>query len=149
MDMNNMKISEILTSTQVEQVRQSNPSDEAFKFSLISNIMERELQEKVAELMGSITEQGKKLGKKTDIRDMKRYRELIKTFLNEVVYRSHKFSRENYLDRRGRHRVYGIVRLIDENLDKLAEELLKDEKDNIAILSTIDEIRGLLLDIIT
>ena len=149
MDMNNMKISEILTSTQVEQVRQNNPSDETFKFSLISSIMEKELQEKVAELMGSITEQGKKLGKKTDIRDMKRYRELIKTFLNEVVYRSHKFSRENYLDRRGRHRVYGIVRLIDENLDKLAEELLKDEKDNIAILSTIDEIRGLLLDIIT
>ena len=149
MDMNNMKISEILTSTQVEQVRQNNPSDETFKFSLISSIMEKELQEKVAELMGSITEQGKKLGKKTDIRDMKRYRELIKTFLNEVVYRSHKFSRENYLDRRGRHRVYGIVRLIDENLDKLAEELLKDEKDNIAILSTIAEIRGLLLDIIT
>lgn len=149
MDMNNMKISEILTSTQVEQVRQNNPSDETFKFTLISNIMEKELQEKVSELMGSITEQGKKLGKKTDIRDMKRYRELIKTFLNEVVYRSHKFSRENYLDRRGRHRVYGIVRLIDENLDKLAEELLKEEKDNIAILNTIDEIRGLLLDILT
>jgi len=149
MDMNNMKISELLTSTQVEQVRQSNPSDETFKFSLISSIMEKEVQERVAELMGSITEQGKKLGKKTDIRDMKRYRELIKSFLNEVVYRSHKFSRENYLDRRGRHRVYGIVRLIDENLDKLAEELLKDEKDNISILSTIDEIRGLLLDIIT
>ncbi|MFG6327738.1 MAG: YaaR family protein [Lachnospiraceae bacterium] len=144
-----MKISELLTSTQVEQVRQSNPSDETFKFSLISSIMEKEVQERVAELMGSITEQGKKLGKKTDIRDMKRYRELIKSFLNEVVYRSHKFSRENYLDRRGRHRVYGIVRLIDENLDKLAEELLKDEKDNISILSTIDEIRGLLLDIIT
>ena len=60
-----------------------------------------------------------------------------------------KFSRENYLDRRGRHRVYGIVRLIDENLDKLAEELLKEEKDNIAILNRIDEIRGLLLDILT
>ncbi len=149
MDMNNMKISEILTSTQVEQVRQNNPSDETFKFTLISNIMEKELQEKVAELMGSITEQGKKIGKKTDIRDMKRYRELIKSFLNEVVYRSHKFSRENYLDRRGRHRVYGIVRLIDENLDKLAEELLKEEKDNISILNRIDEIRGLLLDILT
>ena len=149
MDMNNMKISEILTSTQVEQVRQNNPSDETFKFTLISNIMKKELQEKVAELMGSITEQGKKIGKKTDIRDMKRYRELIKSFLNEVVYRSHKFSRENYLDRRGRHRVYGIVRLIDENLDKLAEELLKEEKDNISILNRIDEIRGLLLDILT
>ena len=131
MDMNNMKISEILTTTQVDPSRHVASGDDSFKFSLISNIMEKELQTKVAELMGQITEQGKKLGKKTDIRDMKRYRELIKSFLNEVVYRSHKFSRENFLDRRGRHRVYGIIRLIDEHLDKLAEELLKEEKDNI------------------
>ncbi len=144
-----MKVSEILTTTQVEQVRQAAQSSEEFKFSLISNIMEKDLQEKVAELMGQITEQGKKLGKKTDVRDMKRYRELIKSFLNEVVYRSHKFSRENFLDRRGRHRVYGIIRLIDQNLDELAEELIKEEKDNIAILNRIDEIRGLLLDILT
>lgn len=83
------------------------------------------------------------------MRDMKKYRELIKGFLNEVVYRSHKFSRENFLDRRGRHRVYGIVRRIDENLDELAEELLKEEKDNLLILSKVGEIKGLLLDILT
>ncbi|MBQ2089940.1 MAG: YaaR family protein, partial [Lachnospiraceae bacterium] len=77
------------------------------------------------------------------------YRGLIKDFLNEVVNRSHKFSRENFLDRRGRHRVYGIVKLVDENLDKLAEALVADEIDHIEILSRIDEIRGLLLDITT
>lgn len=62
---------------------------------------------------------------------------------------SHEFSRENFLDRRGRHRVYGIIRLIDKNLDDLAAELIKDEKDNISILNLVGEIRGLLLDIIT
>jgi len=84
-----------------------------------------------------------------DIRDMKRYRGLVKDFLNEVVNRSHKFSRENFLDRRGRHRVYGIIRLVDENLDELAGELVKDEKDHLAILDKIGEIQGLLLDIFT
>lgn len=53
------------------------------------------------------------------------------------------------MDRRGRHRVYGIVRLVDEKLDELAQELVKDEKDNLNILSKIGEIRGLLLDIFT
>lgn len=80
---------------------------------------------------------------------MRRYRELIKELLNEVIYRSHEFSRENFLDRRGRHRVYGIIRLVDKNLDELAEELMKDEQDNISILSKIGEIQGLLLDIFT
>ena len=93
--------------------------------------------------------QGERLSKKRDVRDMKRYRGLIKEFLNEVVSRSHSFTRENFLDKRGRHRVYGIIRLIDENLDELAKELVNDEKDNIAILGRIGEIKGLLLDIFT
>ena len=80
---------------------------------------------------------------------MRRYRALIKDFMNEIVNRSHKFSRENFLDRRGRHRVYGIVRLVDEKLDELAQELMKEEKDEIAILAKVGEIRGLLLDIFT
>ena len=69
--------------------------------------------------------------------------------MNEIVSRSHKFSRENFLDRRGRHRVYGMIKLVDENLDQLAAELIKEEKDHLLILSKIDEIRGLLLDILT
>lgn len=148
MDLNNMKISEILTTTQADKVRQQK-GDDTFKFSLISNIMEKDLQEKIGGILNEITEQGKRISKKTDVSDMRKYRELIKSFLNEVVFRSHKFSRENFLDRRGRHRVYGIIKLIDQNLDELAEELMKDEKDNIAILGKVDEIRGLLLDIIT
>ena len=43
----------------------------------------------------------------------------------------------------------GIIRVIDKELDELAEELVKDEKDAIGILGKIDEIQGLLLDIFT
>jgi uncharacterized protein YaaR (DUF327 family) len=100
-------------------------------------------------MMKEITDQGEKIAKHMDIKDMKRYRELVKDFMNEVVNRSHKFSRENFLDRRGRHRVYGIVKLVDKNLDDLASELVKDEKDHLTIVSKIDDIRGLLLDIST
>lgn len=144
-----MKINELLATTQFEQKPQVQEADGTFKFMLASNIEEAGVQEKVVALMNEITDQGKKISKHTDVKDMRKYRQLIKDFINEVVYRSHEFSRENFLDKRGRHRVYGIVRLVDENLDKLAEELLKDERDNIKILNLVGEIRGLLLDIIT
>ena len=147
--MDNMKISEILTNPNPEINRTTQSSNDTFKFMLVSNIAEQELQQKIGGLMSRIDEQGKKISKKKDIRDMRRYRELIKELLNEVIYRSHEFSRENFLDRRGRHRVYGIIRLVDKNLDELAEELMKDEQDNISILSKIGEIQGLLLDIFT
>lgn len=125
------------------------PTDGSFKFTLISSIEESQLAEKLQGLMDDITEQGEKLKKKRDIRDMRRYRSLIKDFMNEIVNRSHKFSRENFLDKRGRHRVYGMIRLVDEKLDLIASELIKDEQDVMLILNNIDEIRGLLLDIFT
>ncbi len=144
-----IKVNQLTQTAQVEQTKQSQPSDGTFKFMLASNVEEAELQARLNTLMEEITMQGEKLSKRRDVKDMKHYRGLIKDFLNEVVTHSHSFSRENFLDRRGRHRVYGIIRLIDENLDQLAQELMKDEKDNLAILSKIGEIRGLLLDIFT
>ena len=122
---------------------------EDFKFTLMSSIEEDGLAARLQVMMEEIPMQGKKLGKHMDVRDMKHYRKLIKEFMNEIVNRSHKFSRENFLDRRGRHRVYGMIKRVDEVLDELAGELIKDEKDAIAILDKVDEIRGLLLDIIT
>lgn len=144
-----IKVKDIAPANQTTPVKAQEKSDDSFKFTLISNIEEKDLQEKLGNMMQKITEQGEKIAKHMDIRDMKKYRELVKGFLNEVVNRSHKFSRENFLDRRGRHRVYGIVKMVDENLDNLARELVKDEKDHLAIVGAIDDIRGLLLDIST
>lgn len=144
-----MKVNELLASTPVEQRPQIQDTDGTFKFVLASNIEEANLQSKVCALMSEISDQGKKISKHTDVRDMRKYRSLIRDFINEIVYHSHEFSRENFLDKRGRHRVYGIIRLVDENLDKLAEELIKEEQDHIKILNLVGEIRGLLLDIIT
>ena len=144
-----IKVNDISTVNQVPEATQTVEGDGSFKFTLASAITDADLQAKVDELLSDITAQGNRLAEHMDIRDMKKYRGLIKDFLNEVVYRSHRFSRENFLDRRGRHRVYGIIRLIDKNLDELAGELVADEKDHISILDRIGEIKGLLLDILT
>ena len=142
-----IKVNDIKASSQIQSVKSTASSDDSFKFTLISNIEEKDLQEKLGNMMQEITEQGEKIAKHMDIKDMRKYRELVKGFLNEVVIRSHKFSRENFLDRRGRHRVYGIVKLVDKNLDELAGELVKEEKNHLEIVGRIDDIRGLLLDI--
>lgn len=144
-----IRVNQIQQTVPVEQSQNTAPTDGTFKFMLASNIEEAELQARLNVLMEEITMQGDRLAKKRDVKDMRHYRGLVKEFLNEIVSHSHSFSRENFLDRRGRHRVYGIIRLVDENLDQLAQELMKDEKDNLAILDKIGEIRGLLLDIFT
>ncbi|MBQ3889718.1 MAG: YaaR family protein [Lachnospiraceae bacterium] len=144
-----VKINQITQSGQIQNVSNVQKSSEEFKFMLMSKISEEDLQARLTSLMEEITMQGERISKKKDIKDMRRYRSLIKDFMNEIVSRSHAFSRENFLDRKGRHRVYGIIRLIDENLDELAQELMKEQKDNISILQKIGDIRGLILDIFT
>lgn len=144
-----IRVSDVSQVQPTESVKQSAPVDDTFKFTLAAAIDDADLQEKLTNLLNDITTQGKVLSEHMDIRDMKRYRGLVKDFLNEVVNRSHKFSRENFLDRRGRHRVYGMIKLVDEQMDELATALVQDEKDHIDILNKVDEIRGLLLDIIT
>ena len=132
-----LKVNQISQPEPVELPKQVQEADGSFKFMLAGKIEEAALQERLNSLMDDITLQGKKIAKHMDVRDMKYYRSLIQEFMNEIVTRSHKFTRENFLDRRGRHRVYGMIKLVDENLDLLAAELMKDE--NRPILVSTDE----------
>ena len=143
-----IKVNNVNNIAPTQETTQIQQGDDAFKFALISNIEEKDLQARLSSLMEEITMQGERIGKKKDIKDMKKYRGLVKEFMNEILNRSHKFSRQNFLDKRGRHRVYGIIHLVDQNLDELAAELLKDESDNLSVLAKIGEIRGLLIDLL-
>ena len=144
-----IKVNQVEQTVQTQQQSNVQQTDDTFRFMLASNIEEAGLADRLNLMMEEIVMQGDKITKRMDVKDMRRYRALIKDFMNEIVNRSHKFSRENFLDRRGRPRGDGIVRLVDEKLDELAQELMKEEKDEIAILAKVGEIRGLLLDIFT
>jgi len=123
------------------------PLPDEFSFTL-KRVGDDGLKERLEGLIAEITAAGKKLTEHMDIRDMKKYRSLVSGFINEVVTNSHKFERDNFLDRRGRHRVYGVVKLVNQNLDDLARELLDSEKKPLRILELTGEIHGLLLDLI-
>ena len=132
--------------TDAPAVKDKNVSDE-FNFTL-KRLSDEGLKERLTGLIEDIRVSGKKLVDHMDIRDMKRYRGLVSDFINEVVTHGHKYERENFLDRRGRHRVVSIVKLVNQELDDLAQELLKTEKNPLSILEKTGEIYGLLLDLI-
>lgn len=88
------KINEVQQTTPIQQTQTTQPTDDTFKFMLASNIEEAGLAERLNLMMEEIVMQGDKIVKRMDVRDMRRYRTLIKDFMNEIVNRSHKFSRE-------------------------------------------------------
>jgi len=143
-----MKVSEMLAArfAETQTVKEKTPQAD-FSFTL-KRLSDEGLADRLQALIGEISTQGKRLAEHLDFGDLKRYRGLITDFINEVVTHSHEFARENYLNRRGQHRVFAIVRKVNEDLDELAQEVLKNEKDHLSILDKIDEINGLLLDMI-
>ncbi len=143
-----IKVSEILNSRLNElQTTKGKTADEDFSFTLKKVSSNNGLQERLATLYDDIKATGAKLTERLSLTDLKEYRAKVSEFMNEVVTNSHEFSRENFLDKRGRHRVYGIVKHVDKNLDELAAELMKSEKDKMGILAKVDEINGLLIDV--
>ena len=99
--------------------------------------------------MEEISRQGERLADKIDIRELKIYKKLVAEFLDLAVGKSRKFLRKSLLDRRGRHRVYAIVKNINEELDELTQDVLQEEKDNLRLLQRLADIRGLILDLFT
>ncbi len=127
--------------------RKVSESNETSFHSQLTRVEGRNFEERIKEIVGKIIEQGDKLAGKVDIRELKAYKNLISEFLDEVVANSHKFSKQNFLDRRGRYKVYAVIKQINEEVDLLTKEVLSGEKDNIKILQKLDDIRGLVLDI--
>ncbi|RCX18280.1 hypothetical protein DFR58_10539 [Anaerobacterium chartisolvens] len=140
------KSSGIAGTVAKEEKKVLNSRESAFQ-SQIRRIEGQDHEQRIRELALKISEQGEKLGKKVDIRELKVYKKLISEFLDEAVNSSRKFSKESFLDRRGRFKVYATVKKINSELEELTEQVLKEEKDNIKILKRIDDIRGLIMDL--
>ena len=115
MEFNLDAISKLTQIDATEAVK--NTGNDDFKFTLVSHLQESELQPKLEGLMKEIESEGQRIARRKDIRDMKRYRAKIKEFMHDITTHSHTFSRENFMDRKGRHRVYGIIHHVDEDLD--------------------------------
>ncbi len=103
-------------------------------------------RETLLNLTHEIIEQGNLIVKKCDIKEFARYKELITAFFNEVVDEGFSFSRETKQSRDGRRKVYSNIKKTDEKLDLIAKELLREQKDQIFILKTVEDIRGIILD---
>ncbi len=105
-------------------------------------------EQQLERLVNEIVKQGGKLGNKVDIRELLDYKRLISEFLDVAVGNSRKFSKQSLLDRRGRHKIYALIKKVNDEVDLLTQEVMSGEKDNLDILRRIDDIRGLILDMV-
>jgi len=111
------------------------------------NVQSEQVRTHLESLYTKIVDQSEKIGERVHLSEVVKYKQLVREFLDVATKNSHKFTKQNFLDRRGRHRVYGIVKRVDRELESLTKDFLDQEVDRISIIKRLDGIRGLLVDI--
>ncbi len=75
------------------------------------------------------------------------YRDSIRQFIKLFVGEAFRIMGSKGRNRFGNQKLYLQVKTVDEKLAELGKEVMKGEQGQLNVISKIDEIRGLLLDI--
>lgn len=108
---------------------------------------ERLMEKELSLLMEEIKVQEEKLIKCLSLAEVIRYRKLVSRFLSTVVSNMYQFTKRDYFNVQGRHEVYAVISKVNQKLEELVEQVLCSDKDRLKILSLVDDIRGLLIDL--
>jgi uncharacterized protein YaaR (DUF327 family) len=108
---------------------------------------ENDGKEQLAELLDDVYGEGEKLKTSPTFDRIRSYKKSVKRFMDFIVHHSvkveEKVSGANILKRKK----FTLIELIDKKLEDLAAEVLRSQKDQVAILKRVDEINGLLVDL--
>ena len=116
---------------------------------MITKHEQRMQTETITKLLGDISTAGDRLARSRNLRDMAKFKMLIRKFLQEAVDFGMGLKQSHTWNRFGEGRKLKIVETIDEKLVELAEEILDQEKSSIDLLDKIGEIKGLLINLYT
>ncbi|HHZ19674.1 MAG TPA: YaaR family protein [Firmicutes bacterium] len=99
------------------------------------------------EILAQVDQAGKELAKNRGPAALKSYREAVRRFLEATVRQSFQMKDDRRWDRRGNLREYKIIVGVNQQLEELARMVLEEQTPKMQILAKLDEIRGLLVDL--
>lgn len=142
MKVNKLKKPQKMTATRVKQ------ADPLMAFDEILAITEEDQERSHLEsLLDDIKDQGRALAEKRDVALLVKYKDMVKAFLEEAVNFGLKVSEKRGYGRAGRSKVMRMVSMVDEKLIDLTEQLLREEKSSLKLLTKVGAIEGLLLNL--
>jgi len=104
-------------------------------------------QSQLSAFLTQLDQQGKKLVETMSAKDLFKFKNMIRTFLQSTFGQSRQMQEESLWDFRGHPRVMARVAKINQALEDLGHEVLKAQAEPMQILEKIGEIRGLILDL--
>jgi uncharacterized protein YaaR (DUF327 family) len=98
-------------------------------------------------LLDGVTELGDELKKNASLEAIKAYKQAVRRFMSKVIRESYETKETVTGMGFKKRKKYTMIRVIDDKLEQLAMGILHHQKDQLEILRRLDEIRGLLVDL--
>jgi uncharacterized protein YaaR (DUF327 family) len=101
------------------------------------------------ELLDEVHSSGDHLLEAQSLEAIKRYRSAVRGFLDLVLARMLAMEERSSGAGVARRKRFTQIRVIDQKLERLVADLLADQHRQLDILGRVNEIRGLLVDLLT
>ena len=105
--------------------------------------------ERLTKRMQEIEAQGRLLADTQSIDHLRKYKKLVKDFMDDAVKNGLQLEERRGFSQRGSAKVYKLVKEVDQKLVELTNAVLDKEEKGISLLGMIGEIQGLLINIYT
>ena len=101
-------------------------------------------EEQLKDMMDDIKKKGNRLSITKCFADVKAYKNLIREYLESVLKHMYEVKKDISF---WQTQYFITVETVDMKLEELTQMLLSQEKENLDVANTIDEISGLIVDI--
>ena len=105
--------------------------------------------ERLTKRMQELEAQGKVLADTQSIEHLRKYKKLVKDFMNDAIKNGLQLEERRGFSQRGSAKVYKLVKEVDQKLVELTNAVLDKEERGISLLGMIGEIQGMLINIYT
>lgn len=138
-----MEISRVGRTSNVPTEKKSITVKKDFSQSFNSQMQQRSEQQ-LKEMFDDIKKKGNRLSITKCYSDVKAYKRMIKEYLESVLGYMYRVKKDISF---WQTQYFITVDTIDQKLEDLTQMLVSDQKENLSVAATIDDISGLLVDI--
>jgi uncharacterized protein YaaR (DUF327 family) len=107
-----------------------------------------DLKKRAAELLNELSENAIEIFEQVDFLKFEEYRRMISELIRDILNCSYICQSQRVNTSWGKPKIYSSVVVIDERLQEMGNEILDANSDRIKFLSQMDEIRGLVMDLL-
>ncbi|OEH86792.1 hypothetical protein BHU72_00535 [Desulfuribacillus stibiiarsenatis] len=105
--------------------------------------------EKFNQRLVEIEKQGQRLAEHRTVEDLNKFKKLVKDMMDDTVKFGLSLEERQGFNRRGRSKIYKIIKEVDKKLLEVTDAVLDSQKKNLEVLSLVGEIKGLLINVYT